>query len=171
MTRLGLFTVIAIAATACAAPENTTAADHGASAGKPGASVSFSHTLQAPIAPGGNGVLALSIVENYDAGAMEISAASDGLDLAASSQSTSLSLDGASPHRWDVFFSAPAAGVFYVDFAATVTDRNGVAATRSYSAAVQVGDVTALAKPDAPVTLDAQGEPVMIMEADETVEE
>ncbi len=171
MTKLGFFTVIAFAAASCAAPENTTTADTVASAGKPGAAVSFSHALQAPVGPGGNGVLTLSIGEKYDTGAMEISAASDGLDLAAASRAKNILLDGASSHRWDIYFSAPTAGVYYINFTATVMDLNGVSATRSYAAAVQVGDATAAAKPDTPAVLDADGEPVMIMEAEETVEE
>ena len=171
MIKTGLFIFIACAAASCTAPETKTTTESVESVGKPGAALSFSHALQAPVTPGGSGVLELTIDEAYNEGALEMSAAASGLDLASASQALSLSLDGASSHRWDVFFTAPNAGVYYIDFAATVTDGNGVSSSRSYSAAVQIGDGAALAKPDANVVLDADGNPVMIMEAEETVEE
>ncbi len=166
----GLCVVVAAAAASCAAPETTTTA-HPAPSGKPGASVSFSHALRAPVAPDGDGVLELTITEQYDAGTLQITAASDGLDLAAASRSTTLSMDGAAQHRWDVYFNAPAGGVYYIDFVVTVEDANGAGATRSYSAAIQVGDNAARAKPDAPMALDAEGDPVVVMEAEETIDE
>lgn len=167
---ISLASLVTLTAAACAAPENT-AADAHQSLGKPGAAIGFSHTLQSPVSPGGAGVLTLSINERYDAGQLAISVASSGLDLATASQSTTLSLSGASPHQWDVFFDAPDSGVYYIDFTAAVTDANGVTSSRSYSAAVQIGDGATLSKPDANVARDADGNPVMIMEAEETIDE
>lgn len=165
-----LASLLAFTAAACAAPENIEADAHH-SLGKPGAAIAFSHALQSPVSPGDAGVLTLSINERYDDGQMAITAASSGLDLAEASQSTTLSLVGASPHQWDVFFDAPSGGVYYIDFTAAVTDPNGVTSSRSYSAAVQIGDGATLSKPDANVARDADGNPVMIMEAEETVDE
>ncbi len=165
-----LCALIVFAAASCAAQERAATADP-KPAGKPGASVSFTHTLRAPVEPGGGGVLELTIDEGYDAGAMEITATSDGLDLAATSRSMTASMNGASRHQWDVYFDAPAGGVFYIDFAATVEAVEGAAAMRSYSASVQVGDGGALAKPNTAATLDAEGDPVVIMEAEETTED
>ena len=163
--------VFIAAAAACAAPESSSDTQSHIKTAKPGASVSFSHTLRSSVAPGESGVLELTIDENYAGGSMEIIAASDGLDLAAASRSLSVSMAGADQHRWDVYFDAPNGGVHYIDFSVTATDENGVAASRAYSAAVSVGDGAVLAKPDAPIVIDADGEPVVIMSADETIEE
>lgn len=191
MIKTGLFIFIACAGASCSAPEIKTttksaqsenvesksveaghlASGHVESEGKPGAAVSFSHALKGAVAPQGAGVLTLSIDKRLDSGRIAITATADGLDLAASSRATTFSLEGPSPHLWDVFFDAPDAGVYYIDFAATVTDERGGVSTRSYSAAVQVGAAAALSKPDADVALDGDGNPVMIMEAEESVEE
>ncbi len=164
--------VFIAAAAACAAPE--TSSDTQQSQIKdvePGASVSFAHILRSPVAPGGNGVLELTVNENYAAGTMEIVAVSDGLDLAAASRSMTVSMAGADEHRWDVYFDAPNGGVHYIDFSVTATDENDVTASRAHSAAVNIGDGAVLAKPDAPIVIDADGEAVILMNAEETIEE
>ncbi len=162
--------VTAFAGATVAAP-GAAATAHPAPTIKPGAAVSFSHALRAPVEPNGAGVIELTINEEYETGAIQLVATSDGLDLATASRSTTISMDGASQHRWDVYFDAPAGGVYYIDFAATVEDAGG-SATRSYSVAVQVGDQAAFAKPQADdVALDAAGNAVVIMEAEETISE
>jgi|GEM_PF-6530360 len=172
-----IFAGAVIAAASCAAPENDPAVSsdhhqhHGRQTVKPGASVTFAHELRNPVDPGGSGVLELTIDEGYGDGAMTLTAASDALNLAAASQSTTKSLADGSRQRWDIFFDAPAGGVHYIDVTATVTDENGVTTSRAYSAAVKVGDGAVLAKPDSPVVFDAEGEPVMIMQAEESIEE
>lgn len=172
-----IFAGAVIAAASCAASENDSAASseqhqHPAhQTVKPGASVTFAHELRDAVDPGGSGVLELTIDEGYGAGELTLTAASGGLALAASSQSTTRTLANGSRHSWDIFFDAPAGGVHYIDVTATVTDENGVTTSRAYSAAVKVGDGAGLAKPDSPVVFDAEGEPVMIMQAEESIDE
>ena len=159
---------------ACAAPEDAateTKKTEPFSTVKPGAAVSFSHSLRASVEPGGDGVLQLTIRENYASGAMRLEASSEGLELAGASRSKTLSMDSGDAHNWDLYFDAPADGVYYIDIAAAVDDGNGNISTRSYSAAIQVGDDASVAKTSADVIRDAAGVPVVVMEAEETVED
>ncbi len=159
---------------ACAAPENTATETTKASpvlTAKPGAALSFSHSLRAPVDPGGDGVLQLTIRENYTGGAMLLEASSQDLKLADTSRSKSLSMDGGDTHNWDIYFDAGAGGVYYVDVTAAVDDGNGNFSSRSYSAAVQVGDEASFEKTSADVARDAEGAAVVVMEAEETIED
>lgn len=162
-------------AAACAAPESAADAEtkktEPFSTVKPGAAVSFSHSLRAPVDPGGDGVLLLTIRETYDNGAMLLEASSEGLELAGASRSKTLSMDAGDTHQWDLYFDASDGGVYYIDIVAIVDDGNGGGSTRSYSAAIQVGDDATVAKPSADVIRDAAGVPVVVMEAEETVED
>ena len=139
--------------------------------GKPGAGVSFGHSLRAPVQPGGDGVLQLTINEIYKNGELRLEASSESLDLAVASRSKALSMDGGAAHQWDLYFDAPDAGVYYIDITATVNDGAGAVMTRSYSAAVKVGEGAALAKTSADVTRDTAGVPINVMQAEETIGE
>ena len=169
-SRLFVIAAASVAAS-CAAPEETKR-EANVTTVKPGANVGFSHALRAPVSPGGAGVLELVIDEKYDSGAMRVSASSTTLDLASASSERTIALNGQSSHRWDIFFKAGEAGVHYIDVMAVVEGDNGASATRSYSADVVVGDSkTVAAKSKASMATDASGEPMVVMEAEETTDE
>jgi hypothetical protein len=127
--------------------------------------------LRAAVDPGDSGVVELVIEENYDDGRLDIEAiATQGLSL--SSTSTSMSLSGATRHVWDVFFTAGNEdGVHYIDIMATVSNAGEIVASRAYSVPVKVGASARAAKSSIDVERDTDGTPVVVMEAEETIED
>ncbi len=178
-----LFVALATAAASCAGQENdrpdATSADTLNAKNevvphlKSGAAVRFNHEMRAAVDAGEDGVVELIIDERYDEGRLDIEAvATGGVSLSASSASTSMALAGTSRHIWDIYFTAEDNGVHYIDVRATVTVAGDVVGSRSYSVPVKVGNAAApSAKSSAKVDRDADGNPIIIMEAEETGDE
>ncbi len=150
-----------------AASEKAAAGDHGAR--KPGAAVDVTAVQRAAVDPGETGVLEVTFAESYADGTMTVTATgSEGLEILPPEPATTMAMRDKSAHRWDVSFRAGAAGVYYVDFTITASERGGAPEMRSHSERVTVGDGTAAGKPATQATT-IDGEPVVIMEAEETV--
>jgi hypothetical protein len=136
---------------------------------KVGAAVDVSHAQAGAVDPGAVGVASFTMTEPYDGGTMTVTAAgSSGLELIPPAPSTTVSLATGNSHRWDVSFRAQNAGAYYIDLTISVTSPNGTVEMRSYSARVDVGSGGATQK--AVVKTDTiDGEPVVVMDAQETV--
>lgn len=163
----------AIAATGAAgAPAERAAPACGAGACKPSASLSISHKLRSSVAAGETGVVEIRVADRYDSGRLTLSASSDdGLDISLNSRSTSMDLASVGPQVWDIYFTAPADGVYHLTVLAVVAENGETAAARSVTFAVPVGDAPAAKKKasDAQTTATPSGERLILMEAEETI--
>lgn len=136
---------------------------------KVGAAVDVSHRQTGAVDPGSVGVVAFTMNEPYDSGTMAVVAAgSAGLELVPPSPSTTVALGAGASHQWDVSFRAAAAGSYYIDLSIKVTLPNGASEMRSYSARVDVGAGGAAQKANVKTEI-VNGEPVVVMDAQETV--
>lgn len=136
---------------------------------KVGAAVDVSHQQAGAVDPGSVGVVAFTMNEPYDSGTMAVVAAgSAGLDLVPPSPSTTIALGAGASHQWDVSFRAATAGAYYIDLSIKVTSPTGTTEMRSYSARVDVGAGGAAQKADVKTEI-VNGEPVVVMDAEESV--
>ncbi|MEO0981723.1 MAG: hypothetical protein AAFX03_03620 [Pseudomonadota bacterium] len=149
--------------------------DHHGATVKPGASVTFSHEAPARVAVGETGTVTITVEEAYESGSLFLQASGDdGLTVIAGGDgSARYSMALQSTHEWTVTFSAEADGVYYLNVLATAEPDDRPSASRAYAARVVVGDpavaVAARQKNGKP-GLDAGGAPVVVLEADETIE-
>ena len=140
-----------------------------AGAGKPGAAVDVTAVQRGAVDPGEIGVLEVAFAESYADGTMTVTATgSDGLEILPPEPKTAMAMRDRKDHRWDISFRAAAAGVYYVDLAIAASQAGGAPEMRSHSARVTVGDAAAAGKAVSKATT-IDGEPVVVMEADETV--
>ncbi len=154
---------------ASAATEKAAAGDQGAR--KPGAAVEVTAAQRAAVDPGEIGVLEVTFAESYAGGSMTVTATgSEGLEVLPPEPRTTMAMGDKKDHRWDISFRAAAAGVYYVDLSIAAAEAGGAPEMRSHSVRVTVGDVPAAAKPATQATT-IDGEPVVIMEAEETVQD
>lgn len=163
------FAAAALAA-ACAAEKPADDIAAAVSERKPGAAVEISAVQRAAVDPGEIGVVEFTFAESYAGGSMTVTASgSEGLEILPPAPKATMAMGDKRDHKWDVSFRAAAPGVYYVDLLITAAD-GGAPETRSYSARVAVGASSSSAKPaDQSTTID--GEPVVIMDAAETVDD
>ncbi len=140
---------------------------------KPGAAVSFSHTLQDKVGPGQNGSVDLRVSEGYEAGTLTVeTSGTEGLNVFGSQVTQSFSMDAGDTHDWSVSYSADTDGVYYLNVTATADSGDGLVMSRAYAVRIEVGDM-ALAKPAAKngeLEMSEDGVPEIVMEAEETIE-
>ncbi len=139
---------------------------------KPGAGVTFSHKLRAPVQAGESGVVDLTIEEAYATGILKLeTSGTDGLNVFGSSVSARESMADRQTHSWSLNYQAEADGVYYLNVLATVESDNQPGSARAYAIRIEVGDISKAA-PDDKVTPPTQlpsGETAIIMEAEETI--
>lgn len=141
----------------------------GQGAAKPGAAVEVKAVQRAAVDPGEIGVVEFTFAESYVAGSMTVTAAgSEGLEILPPDPEATMPMDGAREHRWDVSFRAAAPGTYYVDLFILALGEEGEPESRSFSTRVLVGPATAASKTLSRATT-VDGEPVVTMQADETV--
>lgn len=154
---------------------NTLAKDESNSVlGKPGASVEFTHKLRAPVSAGAAGTIDFTISENYEAGALWLQATGDnGLTIISGGKPARYEMYSTSSHRWTVTFSVANDGVYYVNVLATVEPDGLSKSTRAYAVRIEVGDVSGIttSAKNGEVSQSPDGEAVIILEAEETIEE
>ena len=139
---------------------------------KPGPNVRVSTELREPVTPGGVGTLNVTLEENYGGGILNVSAkTSDGMSLIGTNDKTSFNMASGNAHEWTVSFDAPEAGLHYVNFHVQIETPFGNLSRKS-AAVIQVGkglDVATASKSVGPVETNAEGKPVIIMQAQETI--
>ena len=139
---------------------------------KPGAAVAFSHRLPSLIKVGDWVDAELIVREAYRQGTLRVEIRADeGLQVAPASALMRVDMAGRSTHSWPVRFQATADGVYYLHVFAEVEDAGEISNRRSYAIRVPVGDVTVNQKPAAKMGETDTGQTVVIMEAEETIEE
>jgi hypothetical protein len=141
---------------------------------KPGASVSFSTDRADPIAVGENGSVTLTVNEGYPFGVLHLKASGNkGLNVFGAEKEAQKDMSSGASHQWRIDYSADADGVYYINILATATPEDGFSEMRAHSVRVQVGDwQSAQAKVDAArkTTITPDGEQMVILEAEETIE-
>ena len=175
---LGAVAAIALFAAGCAQPSATSSSvaenETRVSAGKPGASVQFTHKLRAPVSAGETGTIDFTVTENYDGGGLWLEATGDaGLNVLSGGASSRYEMYSVSKHNWSVSFSADNDGIYYLNVLATVEPDGGSKSSRAYAVRIPVGDVSSVAsdKPNGELSQSPEGDPVVILEAEETIEE
>lgn len=185
MTNLALICLTAGTLAACSVPtgtpviekasavtETTSSTRNDIRTVKPGADVQIRSDLREPVAPGGSGALNVSFTEQYRMGNMHVRATpSEGLELITTIDEADFDMTLGDIHDWTVYFSAPEAGKHYINFSVKVDTPLGPQ-TRSSAAIIQVGkpgEGTVASKSSVTVETDAEGKPVIMMQAEETI--
>lgn len=169
---------VAIFTAGCAQPSASSSAvtesEPKAVTGKPGPSVQFSHKLRAPVSAGETGTIDFTIDENYEGGGLWLQATGDaGLNVLNGAAPVRYEMYSISKHNWSVAFSADSDGVFYLNVLATVEPDGGAKSSRAYAVRIAVGDVSAAApgKTNGAMSQSPEGDPEIILEAEETIKE
>ncbi|MEM6412214.1 MAG: hypothetical protein AAF683_11840 [Pseudomonadota bacterium] len=143
---------------------------HHASTVKPGANVAFQTALREPLSPGDAGALEITMTEGHRVGTMTVTAnAGDGLELFTTIDEETFDLSATDTHSWTVYFDTEDAGKYYINLHAHVQTPIG-RLSRSYAAPIQVGTP----EPKSNVSISqssSNGEPVVFMEAAETIQQ
>lgn len=139
---------------------------------KPGAPVSFSHSVSQLANPGENGRIEFSISESYPEGTLLVATTgSDGLNVFGGTVEQRFDMADGARHTWSVSYSADNDGIYYVNVMAS-TEAGEAVMGRSYSARIEIGDILQ-AEPTAKngvAAVSSEGEAEIVMEAEETIE-
>ena len=137
------------------------------------AAVEFSHDVTAAAGPGGTGTLTLKVIEGYAAGTLTLETyGDDALSVFGADTAKTLDMSSGDVHEWTVSYIAQADGVYYANVRATAEPVDGPTMSRAYAARLEIGDTNKAQKVEVPGILetDADGETMIIMEAEETIE-
>jgi len=184
---IALSTSVAALLTACAQPETTVTETDveldsvrtvqlapPITTVKPGASVTFSHTVSDKLQAGENGSATITVHEGYPSGVLHLQASGDeALEVFGAETTARMDMSSGTTHTWRVDFASETDGVHYIHVLARVELDGGYSESRAYAVRVEIGDwQSAQAKIEAArdVEMMANGEPVMVMPAEETIE-
>ena len=142
---------------------------------KPGASVTFSNADLKPVQIGENASVTITVNEGYPSGTMTLEASgNEGLAVFGAGATKRVDMADITTHTWRVDFQGETDGVHYINVLATVEPKGGVVETRAYAVRVEVGDwQSAQAKISAETAMEMlpSGEPAVILDAQETIQE
>lgn len=143
---------------------------------KPGAEVTFSHSLRSPARIGARASLDLVIEDQYTDGQLQLVAFSedDRIEIFGPSSEAVKSLRGDRANEWSVLFTPKEEGIHYISVQATVIKDGKPQSARAYSARIEVGDITdALleAERDVGIQVRSDGRRVKILPASEPNDE
>lgn len=156
--------------TACAANSADVATDKVARAyAKPGASVSYSHTLKSQVNAGETTTFRLFMDEPYPEGRLSVTLSADGeISLFPSSTEASFDMSQGNSHEMLVSFTPQSNGRHYINVQAMATNPAGQSQPRIFSLPVQVGPLTAQ-KPNADMKIMQNGDNIIEMTAEEEI--
>lgn len=140
---------------------------------KVGAAVEFSHEVTAAAGPGGTGTLSLKVIEGYSDGTLTLETyGDDALSVFGADTAKTLDMSAGDVHEWTVSYIAQADGVYYANVRATAEPVDGPTMSRAYAARLEIGDMSKAQKAEVPGILEtgADGETMIVMEAEETIE-
>ena len=172
-----LFTMplIAIAASCAGADGNAeNVSDIKHATVKPGGAFEFSYEISRRAGVDETGTVSLTITETYDEGTLLLEAsAQGGLEIFPASSTAQFPMNGADAHVWDIFYTPQQEGVFYIDVMARGESASNLLGARTYAIRIDVGNQAAAQKPDdgRTVEMSEDGKPLIIMEAEETIED
>lgn len=139
---------------------------------KPGASITMNYEAPQNLGVGQYGILKLSFSDSYNAGTLKLEARPDeGLRFVSEVAEKEMSLAGNKANEWELDVTSSKDGIYYVSIFAVVKLPNGSESSRSFSARIDVGDITK-AGANSPNkisgTLSSDGG-IVIMEAEEII--
>lgn len=139
---------------------------------KPGAAVTFTHADKLIVPVGTNGSVDIAITEPYPDGEMTLTATgSDGLSVFGAQREMIVDLADGNAHEWRVAFEGANDGVAYINLMASVTLSTGQILNRVHAIRVEVGDLAKAApKKNANIQVSQDGEAVIVMNAQEVIE-
>lgn len=140
---------------------------------KPGASVTFSHSLRGEIDASRRGSVDIQVTEEYSDGLLHLTAAGeDGLSVFGADATTRVSMADKDAHTWTVNFQADSDGVFFINVSAEAELEGQPSWMRTYAVRLEIGEGAALAEKPAngQVVQQSDGEMAVIMEAEEVIE-
>lgn len=139
---------------------------------KPGAGVSFTHTVNGNESAR-SGVVDLQVEEYYLAGSLMLEASGeDGLSVFGATRNQRVDMASGVMHAWSVNYEAEQDGVYYLNVQATAEPEGQPMSMRSYSVRIEIGDFVPGAEKarNGDVTTTADGDLIIVMEAEETIE-
>ncbi|MEL6861903.1 MAG: hypothetical protein AAGL11_08695 [Pseudomonadota bacterium] len=141
---------------------------------KPVPAVSISHEMPDAVEAGETGTVTFTVNEGYPSGTLVLEAkGGEGLDVFGATATTSQDMASATTHTWQVNYSAAEDGIYRLYVSASANVDETVSDTRAYAVEVKVGNwASAQSKPaeQAKMEMQGDGEPVVILEAEETID-
>lgn len=141
---------------------------------KPGASVTFHADDIAMIGTGVTGTVTLTVHEGYPSGTLSLTASGDpGLSVFGTETEKQVNMSGQTSHTWRLNYSAETDGAYYIHLFAMAEPGDGTSISRSSAVLVKVGNweaVEASAEAASNKMTLSDGEPAIMMDAEETIE-
>jgi len=136
---------------------------------KPGASVTYSHTLKSQLSAGETTTFRLFMDESYKAGTLFVNLSADGdILLFPTSTQASFDMTEGETHNMSISLTANTNGRYYINVEALAVDGAGRSQPRIFSLPVQVGPITPQ-KPNPDMKTMENGEKIIEMEAQEEI--
>ncbi|MEM1390868.1 MAG: hypothetical protein AAGG45_07285 [Pseudomonadota bacterium] len=140
---------------------------------KPGAGVIVDATTTDTLQAGENGATFVSIFEPYSEGTLLLtSTGSEGLSVFGAETTAQIDMSLEGPHEVRLDYSADIDGVYYINMVATTIFIDGREDSRAHAIRVEVGDWqnTSEASRSSDTEVSPDGEAMVIMDAEETIE-
>ncbi|MEM1087640.1 MAG: hypothetical protein AAGH90_07920 [Pseudomonadota bacterium] len=140
---------------------------------KQGADIVIESSVAGSAAAGENGTATLSVIEPYSGGTLTLVATgSEGLNVFGAETTAQMDMSQGGPHSVRLDYSADTDGVYYINIVTTASLPDGSEDNRAHAVRVEIGDWESVVEKQksAQVELSADGEAVVIMEAEETIE-
>jgi len=141
---------------------------------KPGASLTFSHSVSGVLSAGDTAFVEIKVKDGYAGGTIVLEASSTpGVEVFGAGRRVVKDMATPGSHTWLVDFEVEADGVYYIPVLATVEPDSGMAESRAYAVRIEVGDwktVQASKEAAKSLTAMASGEMAVILEAEETID-
>ena len=111
---------------------------------KPGAAIGMSQTMPKSMSAGSFHRINLQFEEAYDEGDMQVHLeTSPGLELFTGQADKLFTMNDTNLHTWPIDIKAEADGIYFISVFATLSDpKNNYESRRSFSARVDIGDIT-----------------------------
>ena len=158
-------------AAAAAAHTDVKTGHHNATV-KPGAALQFAHSVEGTLSVGAYSDVALTVIHDYDAGALTLEASgSDSLDILSSTARMSAPLSSSqAPVQWTVAVRPTHDGVHYLNLRGQVTDAaTGLSSTRVHAVRLDLGGKTVDVSSAKSEVVMQGDQPVAVFDAVETI--
>lgn len=140
---------------------------------KPGAGVIINATTLDALQAGETGTALVSISEPFSEGTLVLtSSGSDGLTVFGAETTARLDMSFEGPHEVRLDYAAGIDGIYFINMVATTISADGNEDSRAHAIRVEVGDWETAAKSSQGVAVEMSpdGESMIMMEAEETIE-
>jgi len=140
---------------------------------KPGAALTFSHSVASDLSPGDTSFVEIEVRDGYAGGQITLEASSTpGVEVFGPGRRVVKDMATPGPHKWLVDFQVEADGVYYIPVLATVERELDLKESRAYAVRIEVGDwkaVQASKEAAKSIAMMPSGEMAVMLEADEII--